>query len=80
MDRNLFNIEPVKTEIKGLLRLHEKIEFAVQYRGVEINRFPTADLAEDCVAESVSIRDDAQWAFEDALRRAGYEIPASTSE
>lgn len=76
MDRNLFQIvrtETVKPAFFG--RAYVSVSFALEYKGVEINRFPSLEAAEDCVAEAVAIRSDAQWAFEDALRNAGHDIP-----
>ncbi len=76
MNRNLFSIEPVETTKNGFIGQYSTTDFVVKYRGVEINRFKTVEAAEDCVAEGVAIRGDAQWAYEEALRNLGYDIPA----
>lgn len=79
MDRTLFNISRVETVKKAILGRayvsNVSIHFIVEYKGVEINRFKSLEAAEDCVAECVAIRSDAQWAFEDAIRSYGYDIP-----
>jgi len=77
MNRNLFSIKKVEVE-KKLLRsmpAYTVTRYVVEYRGVEINRFSSLDAAEACVEDGVAVRSDAQWAYEDALRNAGYDIP-----
>lgn len=78
MDRNLFKIEKIETASKFIRSQPAavSIRYAVLYKGVEINRFVRREDAEACVTEAVMVRDDAQWAYDDALRADGYPIPA----
>ena len=77
MKCNIFSIRAIKTEKKFLRSLpaYTVARYAVEYRGVEINRFSTLDAAEMCVEDGIAVPADAQWAYEDALRNAGYDIP-----
>lgn len=77
MDRNLFSIETVEATKKAFLgKTYITTDYVVKYRGVEINRFKSLEAAEACVDEGAAIRADAQWAYEEALRNLGYDIPA----
>lgn len=77
MDRNFFSVEAIESTKKAFLgKSYTTTDFVVKYRGVEINRFKTLEAAEACVDEGAAIRPDAQWAYEEALRNLGYDIPA----
>lgn len=75
MDRKLFKIERVETVKTAFLKETTAVSFVLLYKGVEINRFSSVEAAEDCFEEAVAIRDDAEWAYDEALRNAGYDIP-----
>ena len=77
MNRDHFKIKEVYESKTILRRVVTKPFFAVIYKGVEINRFADRANAEFCLEEEVAIRDDAEWAYDEALRRDGYNIPLS---
>ena len=75
MDRNLFSIERVEISSMFLRREFTRVAFAVVYKGVTINRFATREAAQKCGDDASAIRPDAQWAYDEALRAAGLDIP-----
>lgn len=76
MNRNLFKIEKIEYPVTVLRHTVVRTAFAVIYKGVEINRFLLLEDAEACLEEGVAVRDDTEWAYDEALRRDGYDIPS----
>jgi hypothetical protein len=44
------------------------------YKGCAINAFTTEEEAQSCIDDVNTMREDAEWAFDESLRGMGFDI------